>query len=267
MELTCLNCLGTFEVDMKPGSTQVHYLRCPLCGTEQTFIPQDAARLKRPLVPPPRAQKTTTAFRKPMQAFLTEPPRSTTPPQSRETRASSVEIGPFRSGAPTPPEAFRPPVEAAPQEPEVWLVRSPTGLVLEFPASETLVNWSAVVDNPTPYQVSRGGQEWISLAEFLRLVRQGNRSTAAFRAATRAPDPSSLGEPVVPHPVGATSPQGKQAAPLLQNDGAVKHPTSQFQIKLKQQRASRWRLWLLVALCLVLVATGALVAAYVFRLL
>lgn len=269
MELTCLNCLGTFEVDAAGVPASSDRIQCPICGTDQTFVTQDEARLKRPEtpLPPPRSSRTTTAFRKPMQAFVGGTPRPSTSSTFRPTPTDGVApsaAAPFDPAASTPPEAFLPPIAPTPQTDESgsWVVRSPTGLVLEFPASEYLVNWSAVVDNPAPYQVSRGGQEWTSLAEFLRLVRQGNRSTSAFRTATRGPDPSVPSRDPVPSPVATPTPGGSPTVPTARPGTAPTHPTSQFQIKLKQPAVPRWRRWVFLGLGLVVIAAGAVAAAY-----
>ncbi len=268
MELTCLNCLGTFEVKDTGVPAPSGRVQCPVCGTEQTFVTLDEARLKRPQppVPPPRSSKTTTAFRKPMQAFVGGSPRLSTHPSPQSTPVvgeASVSVAPFEPAAPTPPEAFPPLMapDAAADESGSWIVRSPTGLVLEFPASELLVNWSAVVDNPAPYQVSKGGQEWTSLAEFLRLVRQGNRNTSAFRMATRgSPSPASPHEPVPASPA-TSAPGGSPTVPAARSVSVPVHPTSSFQIKLKEPAAPRWRRWVFLGIGLIAIIGGAVVAA------
>lgn len=268
MELTCLNCLGTFEMDDKGVPAPSGRVQCPICGADQTFVTLDEARLKRPQppVPPPRSSKTTTAFRKPMQAFVGGSPRPSTPPSLQPAPVAGeapVVVTPFEPAAPTPPEAFLPPMapDAPADESGSWMVRSPTGLVLEFPASELLVNWSAVVDNPAPYQVSRGGQEWTSLAEFLQLVRQGNRSTSAFRVATRgSPSPAAPRE-FVPASPATPAPGSSPTVPTPRPAGVTAHPTSSFQIKLKEPAAPRWRRWVLLGFGLFAIIGGAAVAA------
>ncbi len=269
MELTCLNCLGTFEVDAKRVPAASDRVQCPICGTDQKFVTQDEARLKRPEtpLPPPRSSRSTTAFRKPMQAFAGGASRPSTSSTVRPVPADGVAppaAAPFDPGARTPPEAFLPPIAPGPQADEAgsWVVRSPTGLVLEFPASDLLVNWSAVVDNPAPYQVSRGGQEWTSLADFLRLVRQGNRSTSAFRVATRGADSSAPTRDPIPSPLATPTPGGSPTVPAARPVTASTHPTSQFQIKLKQPEVARWRRWVFLGLGLVLIAAGTVAAAY-----
>ncbi len=141
-------------------------------------------------------------------------------------------------------------------------MRSPTGLVLEFPTSEYLVTWSAIVDNPAPYQVSRGGEEWTSLAEFLRLVRQGKRGTSAFQTAALATATmAEVARPAEQAPAAA-APAGRPSARTERLQTPLKYPTSQFQIKIKETPPRRWRRWVFLGLGLVVVAGGAAVVAY-----
>jgi len=283
MQLTCLNCLGGFEVPDSPDSpTAERHVRCPVCGMEGTFRPRDASALKRPSVPlPPRAKsaQTTTAFRKPLQAFSGAASRPATPPstpadrfrtsrpaaQATEPRkAPPVPVEPPEPPEPLMQEVVVPPVAPVATESGPWLVRSPTGLVFEFPASDHLITWSAVVDNPAPYEVSRGGEAWTSLAEFLRLVRQGSRGTSAFRAAIRETAPQPDGSRAV-----APDAKSEPDAQTTKRDDAVsttakKHPTSQFQFKIRETRPPVWRkkgLW--IGLAIAVLAAAGVAAAFV----
>jgi predicted Zn finger-like uncharacterized protein len=313
MELTCLNCTGTFEVDDSEVEATRGALRCPLCGREQTFT----ARGGRPIpeVEPsdvggrrePVSEGFGAAFRKPMQAFggrrparsgggpavgntgpVPEAPRIATaemppidtivpPPVSAPKRDSRVTEPPVLGDRPVELKVNPDVVEAADTK---WIVKSPTGLVLEFPESSLLVNWSAVVENPAPYQVSRGGESWMSLEEFLRETKRGTRATQAFR---RPPDIRGIGTiggpsdaiPGGAHPAAreepakgssgsaGSAPRASDTQPAQRNAVST---TAQFTFKIAKgtkQGLPRWAVALIVGGVLALLGGGA-AAAFLF---
>ncbi len=314
MQLTCLNCTGTFEVDDAEVAAAGGMLCCPLCGREQRF----AARVGRPIPDVEPAESGVrreavsdgfgSAFRKPMQAFgsrrTNRPPSgvagsSTVVPQ-QPVRVDTAQMPPV--DAVLPPPAFSiPPPGPAPFEPlperpvavkavaeveetgsGLWTVKSPTGLVLEFPSSTLLVNWSSVVENPAPYQVSRGSESWMSLEEFLRETKRGIRATQAFRRAPDgqglipvggasgtipggAPTASAAAAPVVAdrEPTGSPRPADSQAAAAR---NAVS-TTAQFTFKIANSSKPgfpRWAVALIVGAVLALAGGGA-AAVFLFR--
>lgn len=318
MELTCLNCTGTFEAGDTEVAAAGGVLRCPLCGREQRF----AARGNRPVPEAEPADESVRreavsdsfggAFRKPMQAFggrrTGRPAGGGTPgnasPAGEPVRIDTTEmppvdvvLPPHRQAAmgprtPVPPAAPLPPppvtvrsIEAA-VAPEpvdagsgVWIVKSPTGLVLEFPASNLLVNWSAVVENPAPYQVSRGGDSWMSLDEFLRETKRGIRATQAFRRGPEGRAPAILGgaaesgsgpasaEPSTtaasnpPADAAAGPPRASDTSPGGQRSAVS--TTAQFTFKIANSSKPgfpRWAVALIIGGSLALLGGGAVVA-------
>lgn len=236
MELNCLNCGGSFSLDDSKVPEGGGVLICPLCGRKQHFT--------RRIQPIKQKEGAAQGFRKPMQAFsgfvLRQPvgaeslqPEITPPRPTEEVIAVAAAQIPNGSGA--------------------WLVKSPSGLVLEFPASHLLVNWSAVIENPAPYQVSRGGDEWISLEAFLREVRQGSRATQVFKKMTGVPSPD------MPTPQGTEDASGavrKVETRIEPHPSRPTTSTTQFQFKITTERKKIWPRVLLV----IIIILGALVA-------
>jgi hypothetical protein len=159
-----------------------------------------------------------------------------------------------------------------------WAVKSPTGLVLEFPESALLVNWSAVVENPAPYQVSRGGETWMSLEEFLRETKRGVRATQAFRrtlderGSGLIPVPlesvagSSFAQPQDPVSIGLQGEQPGAPGTVVATQASQRNAvstTAQFTFKIATNKKTgfpRWAVALIVGGVLVLLGSGAAVA-------
>jgi hypothetical protein len=85
-----------------------------------------------------------------------------------------------------------------------------------------------VVENPAPYLVSRGGDTWMSLEEFVRETKRGIRATQAFR---HSPDskvlvPVSSGLEGEPGSASA-APAVSQAAASVPPVGAARGPDTQ----------------------------------------
>ena len=229
----------------------------------------------------PAAEAPGGSFRKPMQAFTGLRPRSSAaaaaPPTVSASVAEPARPAPDRQAVPVeeefPAEARIPAglataVAAVGDAPSVWLVRSPTGLVLEFPASHLVVAWSAIIESPGQYQVSRGGSDWTGLDSFLREVKLGSKATQVFRRITGQPlleaeiaagqqleaAPQVDGEPGAPS--AEAKPEG--AAPV-EAEAPRKHrrpaPTAHFEFKFSNSAPPRWRRWV------VAVAIGVAVAA------
>lgn len=296
MELTCLNCTGTFTVgDADPAGRSS--LVCPLCGREQRWVGQ--GDFQEPSIAPasgaeavkahdeaPRGESASGSgtFRRPMQAFS----------GLRGAKAAAV-----RPGAPQPVQIVDPKatasapvgsvIDALPPEPgpsgglgevpglgdvvpvpastEAWTVRSPSGLVLEFPAANLLLAWSAVIDNPAPYSVSHAGSLWTPLDELIRELKRGKRSTQAFLktldggAVPGLPaidpvrrDQMELGMPLQ-QAIGAPSASGgtpQRAIPT----------TSQFQFKIAESKPAGMPGWVILLLVTVGVLGAAGIAAY-----
>jgi len=165
----------------------------------------------------------------------------------------------------TPPEARIPAglsaaVAAVGEAPQKWLVKSPTGLVLEFPSSHLLVNWSSVVDNPAPYLVSRGGEEWTALDAWLSEVRHGSRATQVFRRMTGKPElPESGAAPGAEGAVPATrtTPAAQKVAIGERHVSATAH----FQFKIAEPKKPTWHKWAILGAAIVgglAIAVGAL---------
>ncbi len=325
MELTCLNCTGTFEVGDDEIAATGGELVCPLCGRTQRFVPRgdrpvpgteplDASNRREPV-----SDGFGGAFRKPMQAFGgRRPARPGSAPPSAPPFVAPPSQAPAGDGErrvtgevppnpritspsgyrtpPTPPEPILTAspsagtdraveVRAAPEAAEagsgIWTVKSPTGLFLEFPASNLLVNWSAVVENPAPYQVSRGGQEWMSLDEFLREMKRGVRATQAFRRSPDGRGIATLAEPAeLPKGVAAASPVavsrdasavGKVETPAAATGpGNSRNPwssTEQFTFKIANSGTNRGiPLWATILIIVGLVAGAAAGVAALFLL-
>lgn len=307
MELTCLNCTGSFSVDDGEPAGRGS-LRCPLCGREQRWLPQEdfvdpvpadapvealvevpvaSAPTPEPSPQPaaaPRAEPAASAFRRPMQAFTgmrgAKPaaPRMGQPIIPRGVDDPDVSTGSGLAGDASD-DAARISLDDVPQlaeespivgDPESWVVRSPSGLVLEFPSSNLLLAWSAVLDNPLPYQVSHGGGLWTSLDQVIREQKRGTRSTQAFLktldggavGGRPAIDPArrdrmELGDPLA-RPQGAPTEAGAVLPPL---DRAIPS-TSQFQFKIATPKPKGLPGWVVLAAVTVGVLAAAGIAAY-----
>jgi predicted Zn finger-like uncharacterized protein len=304
MELTCLNCTGTFEVDDADVDAAGGMLRCPLCGREQRFAARGARSI--PDVEPvdsgarrePASDGFGSAFRKPMQAFggrrtgrptggaagAVPPPTPVRVDTDQMPAVDAVLPPPVFSAQPPKPVPVEPPPERL-NIPKVtaevdsasglWIVKSPTGLILEFPSSILLVNWSAVVENPAPYQVSRGSDSWMSLEEFLRETKRGIRATQAFRRAPEGQGLVPVGGVSEGMPDGAPAPSSDAAAAVAAGDpnGSPRAPdaaastgrnavstTAQFTFKIANSSKPgfpRWAIALIVGAVLALVGGGA----------
>ena len=294
MELTCLSCAGAFTVNEGGLAPSGAVIECPHCGRKQEFVrrPEGAGTTPpRPFAgagprptPPPHAAGDAGAFRKPMQAFSTyrtQAPSAEMPKAKAEStdrrKPAPPTTPPFQVPGPgTTPPGLAAAAAAAGDAGTPWLVRSPTGLVLEFPSSHLLVNWSAIVDNAAPYQVSRGGDEWTSLDSFVREVKLGSRATQVYnRMASSTPLPSSVPVPTDPGGPGRSS-TTQSAAARSGTNGALTTPiggslpppravssTTQFQFKIADTSTKRWpRVVIGIAIALGLLGGAAGAAFY-----
>jgi len=231
MELMCLNWLGEFETEgaaPAPGSL----LKCPRCGAEQVFFPAGGRPLPRMSAPTGAREgvpePTGGAFRKPQSLVIRKGGSSgssgeagnasqtgpvpqvrrdtdSIPPIRRSASGAVEVVAPTQApasagsaGTAEAPEATQASgIDEAGQE---WMVKSPTGLVLEFTGPALLVAWSAVVDNPAPYQVCRTGGEWMPLETFLQEFKKGARFTQGMRV-PQLPGRSPSGPTAVVSPV------------------------------------------------------------------
>ena len=275
MELTCLSCTGTFSAsDADPAGRRS--LVCPLCNREQRWIRQDKFEFvvnseQRPeqqqeVADSRRPSSSGMAFKRPMQAFGgrrssgSGQSLAATPPLPNE---------PLDKPADEPALAPElPPDVAAPilNNPEGWVVRSPSGLVLEFPSSDLVVAWSAVLDNPVPYHVSHVGSPWASLDEVLKEIKRGRRPSQSMIKTLDggAISGGSMMDPVkrdrmeMGLPISGT-PTNEIEAPLP----AKRTTTQQFEFKMAESKPKgmpRWAVMLIVTLA-VLASVG--LAAYV----
>ncbi|HOU54787.1 MAG TPA: hypothetical protein PLQ97_12740 [Myxococcota bacterium] len=274
MELICLNCLGEFEPDgTLPASGGP--LKCPRCGAEQVFHPAGGRPLPRMSAPSGTRESvsegTGGAFRKPQSLAIR---KGATPGSSGESgnsprtgpvphvRRDTDSIPPIRASVSGAVEVVPPPPASAavrdPGSPEgpdgaavsanedsgqEWMVKSPTGLVLEFSSPALLVAWSAVVDNPAPYQVCRAGGDWKPLDAFLQEIKRGGRPTQAFRAPTSPGRGSSGAIPTVSGAMG-----GDGAADVSSSESSVspqpRTPTTGFTFKVANTSKPPSRGWL-----------------------
>jgi len=288
MELICLNCAGEFEPEgasVAPGAM----LKCPKCGAEQVFFPAGGRPLPRMSTPAGASGAVSAegggggAFRKPQSLAIrrgatgsngdSEPPPQ--PGPEPIVRRDTDSIRPIRrpaSGAvevvAPPPQPSRPLAAAGAPEKrddstaagsgdagETWMVKSPTGLVLEFSSPALLTTWSAVVDNPAPYQVCRAGGDWMPLETFLQEVKKGNRFTQGFRVPTLpGRTPTGAMATVKPGEGGeaAASPAASETPPPSRT------PTTGFTFKVANTSKPPSRGWLKPLLWAVfLLAAGA----------
>jgi hypothetical protein len=291
MELTCLNCTGSFSVDDGDPSG-LKTLRCPMCGHEQRWVPQPRFTDPAPLeaeapAPPSRSDGTGGAFRRPMQAFSgmrsgktgsqklaprvhvidPETMESVAEPEAAGAGRTSESSGEIRLDDVAPLSDEPPPPS---DSTETWVVRSPSGLVLEFPSSNLLLAWSAVLDNPAPYQVSRAGSLWTSLEQIIREMERGKRSTQALLRTLEggavsgrpAIDPGrrdrmELGDPLGKD--GSAAAAGGGVPPPL--DRSLPS-TSQFQFKIAESKPQGLPGWVVLLVVTVGVLAAAGVAAY-----
>jgi hypothetical protein len=210
-------------------------------------------------------------------SFMSRPSPAPEPPPPTSGKRISGEADVI---AP-PPAARAEAVMAAaaagmPEGSGAWLVRSPTGLVLEFPSSNLLINWSAVVDNPAPYMVSRGGDDWTSLDTFVREVKLGSRATQVFQRMTGggpmirpsvsagdaldAADASGSAAPASAPAQERADTGQKSVQPAA--PGRIVSSAAQFQFKLAPERKSAWPRVLLVVGITVVVLAGAAAAVW-----
>jgi len=283
MELTCLNCAGTFEVPDDDSEARERTVQCPMCGQEQRFAVHEESPFATPRTAeagrPVQTQRISpsesdgSGFRKPMQAFSSFARRKVIAPGALVDDTSSMRKVKRRQKEDTSPDGQIPKVHKVPSgtigavEHEgdngstTWLVKSPTGLVLEFPSSHLLVNWSAIVDKPGPYSVSKGGDVWQGLGEFLEEVRQGDRGTAAFRRlAKESVGGTTTGSSSVTRierpaetpgagfqSVGQKSGEDGSGDDVQADQMPVTSPTSQFQFKIRESREDKGRKWVVLA--------------------
>lgn len=303
MELTCLNCAGTFEIDEGGVGSDGGSVECPMCGQAQDFTPREGLEASIPspgpaiqeVSSPPPDDETAppeagaSSFKKPMQAFSSFARRQVSGPDEmkddtgpmKQVRRSYHEDTPFEARIPRieKKEPSGPIPEATVDDGNgtgLWLVKSPSGLVLEFPSSHLLVNWSAIVENPAPYTVSKGGEVWQAMADFLEEVRQGNRGTSAFRRIANNLERSQSSTVSVRSDIGGTDkmPMVGEAAtgageddvgPGEEDDPSIPtSPTSGFQFKIRESREPKSRKWLVVGIVVgvVVLAAGAAAALY-----
>ena len=309
MELTCLNCAGTFEIDDDLGLGE-RLITCPLCSKEQRFAPHeeapfDPSPVSAPIQPAqveaaPDPSSDSSGFRKPMQAFSSFARRQVNRADEEVEDTSRMKRLRRGQGQDTPWDGGMPRIEKEqPEQPTgetaadqgdgedengsgLWLVRSPTGMVLEFPSSQLLINWSAIVEKPAPYSVSKGGDEWQALSEFLEEVRQGNRGTSAFRRLAQKSMDSSKPDSDVLRIPGNDGTDGGQGSPDQAPVGDEKEgkdsrsevrltssPTSQFKFKTIEAKEKRGRRWILFAVvgAFLLLAAGGVAGLYFAGLL
>lgn len=276
-----------------------------MCGQAQDFIPRAGIEASAP-PPGPSIQEVSTppptqdaapppetgasSFKKPMQAFSSFARRQVSGPDDLKDDTGSMKQVTRKSyHEDTPYEARIPRIEkkepsgSIPETSEddgngtgLWLVKSPSGLVLEFPSSHLLVNWSAIVENPAPYSISKGGEVWQALADFLEEVRQGNRGTTAFRRIASSMERSqgssvtvrSVSDSTDRMPAAGTGTPGEGVEIGGQDGGDAPSiptsPTSGFQFKIRETTAPKSRKWLVVGIVVgvVVLAAGATVALY-----
>jgi hypothetical protein len=257
----------------------------------------------------------TGSFRKPLQAFSSMRPRPTTsfprvtdsvqfPPDAPEPlrepaqstsgstrepdRISDQDIRlmtprePSRFSRPdikieAPNPAEPSPAPVVPADIPPILVKSPTGLILKFPFTDLLASWASIIENPGPYLVCRGNDEWRGLPEFLAVQKPGaGHVTASFRRiqAESQGALSSISEdsPAIdagpistsPVPAGATRPTRppsstgtKPGMPQLRTP-----TTSQFKFKIVEKREPGSRKWIVIGVVAGGVLVGLGVAAY-----
>gem|GEM_PF-3073549 len=174
MELVCINCANKFEVGDEVLSRKEVVVRCPTCGHECVFHSASSSQIVNPVIPPP---SRTGGFRRPMQVFATATKTQEQPrlkPEAVAPMPKSVDIV-------TPKEVPKAEPESEPSGNGKWHVRCPTGLELVFPSSQLVLAWASVVDDPNLYFVSRGGEEFVTMEEWMQKIRQGSRGTVAFR--------------------------------------------------------------------------------------
>jgi len=294
MELICLNCSNAFDIgnaDKEGGDGGVV---CPNCGKVQRFKSHEETP-----IPAPSPMKKglldsdadlnvsgdSGAFKRPMQAFSSFARRTVA--KKGELIDDTGEIPKARRTVrqDTTWEGIIPKVKKEEkqgggseegEESTIWLVKSPSGLVLEFPTSQMLVNWSAIVEKPEPYSVSKGGKDWMALEEFLDSVRQGNRGTSAFRRAAAASglEPITGGRDAGPSVARAVEGAGEvedgygdetgQSDKDFHEVETTSSPTSQFKFKIQESTKPKKNVWVVVAIVagVLLLGAGGVVAMY-----
>lgn len=121
------------------------------------------------------------------------------------------------------------------------MLKSPTGLILEFSSPALLAAWSAVVDNPAPYQVCRTGGDWMPLETFLQEFKKGGRFTQGFRAPQLPGQASSGARAAVSSSPGEEEMMG--APPKALEPPPPKTPTTGFTFKVTNTSKPPSRGW------------------------
>lgn len=252
MELTCINCANKFEVGDEVLSKRGATVRCPTCGTECVFHGASSSQVVTPLVPPP---SRTSGFRRPMQVFVSATKTQEQPkikPDMQVPRPKSVDTV-------TPKEVPKAEPVVDPIGDGKWYVRCPTGLELVFPSSQLVLAWATVVDDPRGYFVSRGGDEFVTMAEWIEKVRQGSRSTVAFKTVVEDKEKLAAG--------GQAESKGSQAQEAHEpkiSETPRKSVTYQLQFKTRDSSTQKRKkvVQVLLAFALLALLGGAVFGAH-----
>jgi hypothetical protein len=145
-----------------------------------------------------------------------------------------------------------------------WHVRCPTGLELVFPNSQLVLAWASVVDDPNLYFVSRGGEEFVTMEEWLQKIRQGSRGTMAFRTVVAEKEKLHPGAESMESRSGE---KGEQAPPKTL-ESTKKTVTYQLQFKTRDSRTQKRKkaIQIAVFVAIVVLVGGAVLSAHFFGL-
>jgi hypothetical protein len=195
-----------------------------------------------------------------MQVFVT----STKTKEQPRPRPEAVAPTPVSVEVMTPREVVKGEPDIEPSGDGKWYVRCPTGLELVFPSSQLVLAWASVVDDPNVYFVSRGGEDFVTMAEWMQKIRQGSRGTLAFKTVVEEKE----------KPVGIVQAESKHGGQTQSSDFAVPETTRKsvaYQLEFKtrdattQKRKKAIRISVFVTVFLILLG-GAVFGAHLIGL-
>lgn len=275
MELWCLNCQTCFNHPEEPPHNKVVSIKCPNCGIESHFTkkPQHLFSIQetKKVLAPPRPP-TTSKFMRPTPQYGIKVGQTQTQQPSTDSSFRKADVYPEYKTRPKQEDSksiLQPQISDSSYEDGPFFVKSPTGLVLEFPSSKVVQTWASIIENTVPYQISQDTKEWISLDVFLsgyrvsaveddRLrkavakISESKATIVPIDADGKAEEKTSTEKP------RETTDQQQRKVEIQR--GIRDSPTSQFTFKIKETPSPKsvLRKWVVAGIIIVIMVGGTL---------